>query len=110
MARTAPIPNIPAIPGMNPGVWIMAGGGSGGGSGPGGGKGKAADQGANGKNGGNEPNGGGKGSANCGKGSSSGCPVHSPKLKAGDPVDVGTGRVETLPSLDVALPGPLPLE
>ena len=27
MARTAPVPNIPAIPGMNPGVWIMGGGG-----------------------------------------------------------------------------------
>ncbi|MGK3961664.1 RHS repeat domain-containing protein [Sorangium sp. So ce118] len=32
MARTAPVPNIPAIPGMNPGVFIMGGGdGSGGG-------------------------------------------------------------------------------
>ena len=26
MARTAPVPNIPAIPGMNPGVFIMGGG------------------------------------------------------------------------------------
>lgn len=110
MARTAPIPNIPAIPGMNPGVWIMGGGAGSGGSGPGSGKGKAADQGANGNNGGNEPNGGGKDGAKCGKGSSGGCPTHSPKLKAGDPVDVGTGRVETLPSLDVTLAGPLPLE
>lgn len=110
MARTAPIPNIPAIPGMNPGVWIMGGGGSGGGSGAGGGKGNAGDQGANGENGGNDPNGGGKDAANCGKGSSGGCPIHSPQLKAGDPVDVATGRVETLPARDVALPGPLPLE
>jgi hypothetical protein len=29
MARTAPIPNIPAIPGMNPGIWILGGGASG---------------------------------------------------------------------------------
>ncbi|MDC0684057.1 hypothetical protein [Sorangium atrum] len=33
MARIAPVPNIPAIPGMNPGVFEMGGGGGGGGSG-----------------------------------------------------------------------------
>ncbi|WP_437781628.1 hypothetical protein [Sorangium sp. So ce1097] len=33
MARTAPVPNIPAIPGMNPGVFVMSGGAGGGGQG-----------------------------------------------------------------------------
>ena len=40
MARTAPVPNIPAPPGMNPGTWVMGGGGAGGGGGPGSGNGK----------------------------------------------------------------------
>ena len=37
MARTAPAPNIPAIPGMNPGIFVMGGGGDGGGAGSAGG-------------------------------------------------------------------------
>ncbi|WP_437857163.1 hypothetical protein [Sorangium sp. So ce363] len=60
MARTAPVPNIPAIPGMNPGVFIMGGGGSNGGGSGKGGKGSGKDQGADGSNGGNGANGGGK--------------------------------------------------
>ncbi|WP_437906214.1 hypothetical protein WME95_49710 [Sorangium sp. So ce327] len=56
MARTAPVPNIPAIPGMNPGVFIMGGGGGSGGKG---GKGSGKDQGADGSNGGNGANGDG---------------------------------------------------
>ncbi|AUX19913.1 uncharacterized protein SOCEGT47_003670 [Sorangium cellulosum] len=47
MARTAPIPNIPAIPGMNPGVFILGGGGSGGGGNGRGGDGRGDGQGGN---------------------------------------------------------------
>ncbi|MGK3998166.1 RHS repeat-associated core domain-containing protein [Sorangium sp. So ce1024] len=110
MARTAPIPNIPAIPGMNPGTWIMGGGGDGGGKGGRGGTGNGGKQGANGQNGGNDADGGGKGAQSCGPGSPGGCNNCGNQLSAGDPVDVATGRVYTLPSLDVWLPGPLPLE
>jgi len=112
MARTAPFPNIPAIPGMNPGVWIMGGGGSGGGRGGKGGKGNAGAQGANGNNGGNGPEGGGKNAGSCGPGSGGGCmnPVHgNAALHAGDPVDIATGRVYTLPQTDLVLTGVLVL-
>jgi RHS repeat-associated protein len=111
MARTAPVPNFPAIPGMNPGIFIMGGGGDGGGSGAGGGKGKGKGQGANGKNGGNDANGGGKGAGACGAGSASGCPGGHGKsnVSAGDPVDVATGRVYSVPATDLSLPGPIDL-
>ncbi|XXY44826.1 DUF6531 domain-containing protein [Sorangium sp. So ce269] len=113
MARTAPVPNIPAIPGMNPGVWIMGGGGAGGGGNGRGGNGQADGQGANGQSGGNEANGGGKNASGCGQGKGAGCsnPVHGGGggAAAGDPVDVVTGRVYTEPVVDLALPGPLPL-
>ncbi|WP_437760794.1 hypothetical protein [Sorangium sp. So ce1389] len=49
MARTAPVPNIPAIPGMNPGTWIMGGGGGGGGGNGRGGRGRGGKQGAGGR-------------------------------------------------------------
>lgn len=116
MARTAPVPNFPAIPGMNPGIFVMGGGGDGGGSGAGNGKGKGKGQGADGKNGGKDANGGEKGAGNCGAGTGDGggCPNHhgpgsSGGLTAGDPVDVVTGRVFTVPVVDVSFPGPLPL-
>ena len=111
MARTAPVPNFPAIPGMNPGLFVLGGGGDGGGSGAGGGKGKGQGQGANGKNGGKDANGGGKGAGSCGPGSGGGCmnPAHGSGAgtHAGDPVDVATGRVYTLPQTDLVLTGPL---
>ncbi|WP_441289382.1 hypothetical protein ACSRUE_00975 [Sorangium sp. KYC3313] len=66
MARTAPVPNIPAIPGMNPGVSILGGGAGGGGSGGRGGNGAGGDQGAGGKNGGNGAQGGGRNAGSCG--------------------------------------------
>ncbi|WP_437978988.1 hypothetical protein WMF11_23300 [Sorangium sp. So ce295] len=47
--RTAPVPNIPAIPGMNPGVFVMGGGGGGDGSGGKGGGGSTGARGADGK-------------------------------------------------------------
>ncbi|WP_437914192.1 RHS repeat-associated core domain-containing protein [Sorangium sp. So ce302] len=114
MARTAPVPNIPAIPGMNPGVWIMGGGGGGGGKGGRGGSGNGDGQGGSANHGGNNPDGGGKGANGCGNGQGAGAcsnPVHggSGGTSAGDPVDVVTGRVFTLPTLDLGLPGPLPL-
>ncbi|WP_437956813.1 DUF6531 domain-containing protein [Sorangium sp. So ce119] len=111
MARTAPFPNIPAIPGMNPGVFIMGGGaGSGGRGGPNGGAGQNR-QGANGQNGGNDGQGGGRGANGCGQGSGAGCPnpAHGGGggTAAGDPVDIADGRVFTIPQLDLVLPGPL---
>lgn len=111
MARTAPVPNFPAIPGMNPGLFVLGGGGDGGGSSAGGGGAGKGKQGADGKNGGKDANGGGKGAGACGAGSASGCPAGHGKsnVSAGDPVDVATGRVYTVPATDLELPGPLPL-
>lgn len=110
MPRTAPVPNIPAIPGMNPGAWVKGGGG-GGGSGNGNGKGGKNGQGASGQGGGDGASGGGPGAGSCGPGSGGGCP--SPRhgnggTAAGDPVDPITGRMYTVPSVDLALPGLIP--
>ncbi|WP_437330874.1 RHS repeat-associated core domain-containing protein [Sorangium sp. So ce381] len=114
--RTAPAPNIPAIPGMNPGVFVMGGGGGGGGSGGKGGGGSTGARGADGRGGGSDANGGGKSAGSCGTGSTDGggCPNHhgpgtSGTMSRGDPVDVVTGRVFTLPAVDLFLPSPLPL-
>ncbi|WP_437659352.1 RHS repeat-associated core domain-containing protein [Sorangium sp. So ce1182] len=114
MARTAPIPNIPAIPGMNPGIFILGGGGAGGGTSGRGGRGSGTGQGAGGNNGGGSAEGDGRSA--CGSSGADGgrCPNHhggsrSGSMTQGDPVDVVTGRVFTLPAVDVRLPGPLPL-
>lgn len=94
---------------MNPGVWIMGGGGSGGGSGRDGRGGNGGEQGANGENGGDEAQGGGKNAGACGAGSGGGCPnpAHGGNggTHAGDPVDPMTGRVYTIPQTDLALTG-----
>lgn len=103
--RTAPVPNIPAIPGMNPGVFVMGGGGGGGGGSGKGGNGAGGQQGANGENGGEGADGA------CGGANGSGCghPSHNPSsVAAGDPIDVATGAVFTPASTDVRLPGALP--
>ncbi|MEZ4313443.1 MAG: DUF6531 domain-containing protein, partial [Polyangiaceae bacterium] len=118
MARTAPVPNFPAIPGMNPGIFILGGGGDGGGSGAGGGKGKGKGQGGDGKNGGKDGQGDGKGACGQGAGSDGGaCPNnHGGSMGAkggasqGDPVNFLTGEVFTHGIADVSLPGPLPLD
>ncbi|WP_437485382.1 DUF6531 domain-containing protein [Sorangium sp. So ce1014] len=114
MARTAPVPNIPAIPGMNPGVFILGGGGAGGGGNGRGGSGSGSGQGAGGTNGGNGANGGGPGANGCGPGSGGGCmnPAHGGNggTHAGDPVDPVTGRVYTLPQTDLVLTGPMVFE
>ncbi|AUX22860.1 uncharacterized protein SOCEGT47_033760 [Sorangium cellulosum] len=101
MARTAPVPNIPAIPGMNPGTFILGGGGAGGGGGGAGGGGSGDGQGGNGGNGGNGAKGGGKQAPDPKKYPTCGTKSH--------PVDVVTGRAFTHPIVDFELPGPLPL-
>jgi len=99
-----------AIPGMNPGIFVMGGGGDGGGSGAGGGKGKNGKQGANGKNGGNDANGGGKGAGACGAGGPGACTNCGHNISQGDPVDVTSGKVFTIPKHDLFLPGPFGLD
>ncbi|WP_155798230.1 RHS repeat-associated core domain-containing protein [Sorangium cellulosum] len=109
------MPNIPAIPGMNPGVFVMGGGGAGGGSGGRGGKGSKNAQGADRKNGGKDAEGGGKSACGTPGKDGGGCPRHhggsrSGAASHGDPIDVVTGRVFTTPVVDLELPGPMPLE
>ncbi|MBL9026190.1 MAG: RHS repeat protein [Myxococcales bacterium] len=116
MARTAPAPNVPPIPGMCPSIAVMGGGAGGGGgsgnasgdgSGNGDGSGDGSGDGANG-DGRNAQSGNGQ------SGGQAGCPNHhggsSGGASRGDPVDVVTGRVFTLPVTDLELKGPLPLE
>jgi RHS repeat-associated protein len=89
--RCAPAPMMTPTPGMGAGTAVC-----GGGIGAGGGDGDAADDGEGGQNA-NGENGGDAPSGQPGQRSSS------------DPVDVVTGRAYTLPAVDLALPGPLPL-
>lgn len=105
MPRTAPAPNIPAIPGMNPGVLIKAGGGAGGGAGAGGGRGKGGKKGADGS--GDEDNAadGNKGAGACGQGANGACTNCGQNVSRGDPVDVSTGKVFTIPKTDLFLRG-----
>ena len=112
MARTAPIPNIPAIPGMCPGLAVLGGGaGSGGKGGKGAGSGDGG-VGAEGEGGAENTDGDGRsGSDGCGSSRSARCAPHpgaGSTRTAGDPVDVITGRVFTIPKLDVAVHGPIP--
>src|SRR6478736_4089596 len=109
MARTAPVPNIPPIPGMNPCTWLAGGGAGGGGSGSGSGKGGDGDANAEGNSAKEDPNGGDKGAGSCGNGAPGSCSNCGNNISVGDPVDVGTGVVFTWPVVDLALPGPLPL-
>lgn len=92
MARTAPAPNIPPIPGMCPGVAVLAGSGDGGGAGAGGKKRGKGKKGAGTDDGDEDASGDGE---NGGEG-------------CGDPVCPITGRV-FLEYLDFAFPGPAPL-
>ncbi|WP_437760529.1 RHS repeat-associated core domain-containing protein [Sorangium sp. So ce1389] len=97
---------------MNPGVFVMGGGGGGGGSGGRGGRGGKGKQGAGGKNGGRRARGGGRDARSCGPGSGGGCsnPAHGGRgTHAGDPIDPVTGRAYTVAVADLSLPGPLPL-
>jgi len=95
---------------MNPGIFVMGGGGGGGGGSGKGGSGSGGDQGADGEGGGEAANGGGEGAGACGPGNTAQCPrPHGSGISAGDPVDVATGRVFTVPAIDLMLPGPFPL-
>ncbi len=97
---------------MNPGTFILGGGGGGGGGRGRGGRGRGGDQGAGGKGGGKGPRGGGKNAGACGPGSGGGCPNPSHGrgggTSAGDPVDPVTGRVYTAKAVDLALGGMIP--
>jgi RHS repeat-associated protein len=102
MARTAPAPNIPPIPGMCPSIAVLAGGADGGG-----GSGKGAGSG-----GGSAGTGAGSGGENA-TGDQRGAPDYKKYPECGyasHPVDVVTGRAFTHPITDLSLPGPLPLE
>src|SRR6185503_5790986 len=102
MARTAPAPDIPPIPGMCPSVAVLAGGGDGGG-----GSGGAAGDGS-----GDNNAGAGSGGEDA-TGDSRGAPDPQKYPECGfasHPVDVVTGRAFTHPIADLTLPGPLPFE
>lgn len=101
MARTAPAPDIPPIPGMCPSVAVLAGGGDAGG----GGGGSAGD------GSGDEHAGAGQGGENA-EADGRGAPDYERYPECGyasHPVDVVTGRAFTHPIVDLDLPGPLPL-
>src|SRR5882672_8898601 len=101
MARTAPAPDIPPIPGMCPSVAVLAGGGDGGGGiGDGAGDGSGDDHAGTGGSG-DGAEGDGRGAPDPAKYPDCGTVSH--------PVDVVTGRAFTHPILILDLPGPLPL-
>jgi RHS repeat-associated protein len=110
MARTAPVPNIPPIPGMNPCTWLAGGGAGAGGSGGKGGKGGNGDANAEGEDGKKDPQNGDKSAEGCGNGANGGCTNCGTKISKGDPVDVVSGEVFTIPRSDLFLPGPFNLE
>ena len=95
---------------MNPGAFVMAGGGAGGGGGGNGGDGSGGEQGADGNKGGEDGTGGGAGAGACGTGSGSGCGSHNPSVSRGDPVDVATGKVKTDAVVELLFGGPILLE
>ena len=110
MARTAPVPNIPPLPGMCPSIAVLGGGGDGGGSG---GRGAGDGNGngpGNGDGSGDNANGDGSGTGSCGNGSAGGCSSCSSGTAAGDPVDVTSGNTFTVPHRDLFLPGPFCLD
>jgi RHS repeat-associated protein len=101
---------------MNPCSWLAAGGGAGGGGSAGGGSGGDGKANSKGEDGKADPQDGGKDAASCGAGANDGggCPNHhgpgsSGGLTKGDPIDVVSGRVFTLPVAELSFPGPLPL-
>lgn len=111
MARTAPVPNIPPIPGMCPSVAVMgggAGGGGGGGAGAGGGGGHAgAGGGGTGEGAGGDGRSAASSAPNAPCVGGGGCGNPHTAYSAGDPIDVLTGRSFTAPVVDLELPGPM---
>ncbi|MCA9630538.1 MAG: RHS repeat protein, partial [Myxococcales bacterium] len=91
MARTAPVPNIPAPPGMNPGAFVAGGGGDGGGGSGKGSKNGSGNEGAGTGEGDEDATGDGNGATGC-----------------GDPVCPITGKV-FLEFLDFAYAAPCQL-
>lgn len=105
---TSPAPDAAAPPGMCPGIAVLGGGG-GSGDGSGDGSGNGNGNGGNGNGNGEDGNGNGKGAGNCGQGGTGACTNCHHNVSAGDPVDVVSGEVFTLPIRDLALPGPIDL-
>ena len=88
----------------------MGGGaGSGGGGGNGAGDGDGSGPGS-GNGSGDGAGGAGNGAAGCGGGSPGACTNCGHNVTAGDPVDVTSGRVITVPKSDLYLPGPFNLQ
>ncbi len=110
MARTAPAPDMPPIPGMCPSIAVLAGGGDGGGGSGGGAGDGGGDNNAGTSNGGENAEGDGKSAGSCGGGAPGGCTNCGDNVSRGDPVDAVTGRTFTVPALDLSLPGPIPFE
>ncbi len=89
---------------MCPSVAVLGGGsGSGGGSGDGSGDGNG--NGADGNGNGENANGDGGNAGSCGPGGPGACTNCGHNVAAGDPVDVVSGKVFTIPSVDLELPG-----
>jgi hypothetical protein len=105
MARTAPVPNLPPLPGMCPSIAVLAGGGDGGGSGGNGAGNGNGDGPGNGDGNGDAANGDGTNSGTCGNGANGSCTNCSSGTSAGDPINVATGEVFTIPKTDLFLPG-----
>jgi RHS repeat-associated protein len=94
---------------MCPGIAVLGGGG-GGGDGDGDGSGNGDGNGGDGNGNGDGTGGDGKGGGNCGAGGAGGCTNCHENNSAGDPVDVVSGRVFTVPFHDLYLPGPIKLD
>lgn len=106
---TSPAPDAAAPPGMCPGI-VVLGGGGGDGDGDGSGSGGRGGAGGGGKGNGKGGEGDGKSSGTCGPGANGGCTNCKSSLSRGDPVDVVTGEVHTIPKIDFRLPGSFDLE
>lgn len=89
---------------MNPGTWIKGGGGAAGGGSGRGGRGTGRRQGTGKGKGGDAAEGDGKGATVCGPGANGGCTNCSSQIAKGDPVDVVSGEVFTIPVTDLFLP------
>lgn len=90
---------------MNPAV-VVAGGGAGGGGGKGRGKGSGSgNEGAGTGHGGEGAQGGEQSADGCGAGGNGACTNCGSQISRGDPFDVTTGEVYTIPKQDLFLPG-----
>ncbi len=94
---------------MNPGAVVAGGGGSAGGGSGGSGKDGNGNGGAGSGEGGNGPDEGNQSADGCGAGANGGCTNCGSQMSRGDPFDVMTGEVYTIPKQDLYLPGPFGL-